>query len=178
MYLKNMRPYICFEVNTLIQFLEDSRHVHLVVAKHVLRYLKRIIEYGIKYYTNQKTNLYDYANSYWTGNATDRKSTSSCCFSLRSSMISWFSRKKSCIALSTAEAEYVATCSASCEVVWFQKLLSDLFDLTYIFVWCKEEQWSFSMCSGTQGTPKRMNNLSNRFTQVDHRSTHRCLSRG
>ena len=31
--------------------------------------------------------------------------------------------------LSTAEAEYVATCSAICEVVWLRKLLSDLFDL-------------------------------------------------
>ena len=33
------------------------------------------------------------------------------------------------MALSTAEAEYVAACSASCEVVWLRKLLSDLFDL-------------------------------------------------
>ena len=44
-------------------------------------------------------------------------------------MISWFSRKQSCVALSTAQEEYVATCSASCEVVWLRKLLSDLFDL-------------------------------------------------
>ena len=33
------------------------------------------------------------------------------------------------MALSTAEAEYVAAYSASCEVVWLRKLLSDLFDL-------------------------------------------------
>ena len=44
-------------------------------------------------------------------------------------MISWFSRKQSYVALSTAEAEYVAACSASCEAVWLRKLLSDLFDL-------------------------------------------------
>ena len=40
------------------------------------------------------------------------------------------------MALSTAEAEYVAACLASCEEVWLRKLLSDLFDLqmdaTYI----------------------------------------------
>ena len=30
------------------------------------------------------------------------------------------------MALSTAEAQYVATCSASCEPVWLRKLLSDL----------------------------------------------------
>ena len=44
-------------------------------------------------------------------------------------MISWFSRKQSCVALSTAEAEYVTACSASGEAVWLRKLLSDIFDL-------------------------------------------------
>ena len=44
-------------------------------------------------------------------------------------MISWFSRKKSCVVLSTDEAKYVASCSASCEAVWIQKLLFDLLDL-------------------------------------------------
>ena len=44
-------------------------------------------------------------------------------------MISWFSRNKSCVALSTVEAEYVTACSASCEEVWLWKLLYDIFDL-------------------------------------------------
>ena len=44
-------------------------------------------------------------------------------------MISWFSRKQSYVELSTAEAEYFIACSASCEVVWMQKLLSNLFDV-------------------------------------------------
>ena len=33
------------------------------------------------------------------------------------------------MALSTAEAEYVAACLAICEAVWSRKLLYDLFDL-------------------------------------------------
>ena len=33
------------------------------------------------------------------------------------------------MALSTAKAEYVAACLASCEAVWLRKLLSNLFDL-------------------------------------------------
>ena len=51
MYLKNTKPDILFVVNTLIQFLRDLIHVHLTVAKHVLRYLKGTVEYGIKYHT-------------------------------------------------------------------------------------------------------------------------------
>ena len=68
-------------------------------------------------------------DSYWAGSAIDRKNNSGCCFSMGSGVISWFSRKQSCVALSTAEAEYVAACSASCEVIWIRKLLSNLFDL-------------------------------------------------
>ena len=37
MYLMNTRPDICFVVNTLSQFLIDSRHVHLIATKHILR---------------------------------------------------------------------------------------------------------------------------------------------
>ena len=47
MYLRDTRPYICFVVNTL-------RHVHLMVAKHAVRYLKGTVDYGLKYEVNQK----------------------------------------------------------------------------------------------------------------------------
>ena len=87
------------------------------------------IDYGLKYDANQKINLEGYVDSDWAGSVIDRKSTSGCCFSMGSGVISWFSRKQSCVALSTAEAEYVASCSASCEAVWLWKLLSDIFDL-------------------------------------------------
>ena len=46
-----------------------------------------------------------------------------------STMISWFSKKQSSIALSTAEAKYIVACSASCEAIWLRKLMSGLFNL-------------------------------------------------
>jgi hypothetical protein len=52
-------------------------------------------------------------------------------------MISWLNRKQTSVAFSTIEVEYIATCSASSEVVWIRNLLVELFDLelevTYIF---------------------------------------------
>ena len=53
----------------------DPRHVHLIVAKHVLRYLKGAVDYGLKYDANQKINLHGYVDLDWAGSATDRKST-------------------------------------------------------------------------------------------------------
>ena len=102
-YLLNVRPDICFFVNKLSQFLTGLRHVHLIAAKHILRYLKCTVDYRLKYEANQKINLEGYVDSYWAGSAIDRKSTSGCCFSMGSGVISWFSRKQSCVALSKAK---------------------------------------------------------------------------
>ena len=103
MYLMNTRPYICFAVNTLSQFLTDLKNVHLIAAKHILRYLKGIVDYGIKYEAIQKINLKGYVDSYWAGISIDKKSTSGFYFSMESGVISCFSRKESYIALSKAK---------------------------------------------------------------------------
>ena len=118
MYLTNTRPNICFAVNTLSQFLTNLRHVYLIVTKYVLRYLKGTVDYGLKYDVNQNINLHGYVDSNWVGSATDGKRTSCYCFNLGFGMISWFSRKKSCVELGTTEEEYVPSCSASCKEVW------------------------------------------------------------
>ena len=81
-----------------------------MVAKHGVKYLKGAIEYGLKYDMNQKINLEGYVDLYWAGSAIDRKRTSRCYFSMGSSMISWFGRMESCMALSIAEEKDVATC--------------------------------------------------------------------
>ena len=46
-YLMNTRLDACFAVKTL-------RHVHLMVAKHAVRYLKGTVDYGLKYEVNRK----------------------------------------------------------------------------------------------------------------------------
>ena len=91
-------------MNTLSRFLKDPRHVHLIAAKHIMRYLNGIVHYGLKFEENQKINLEGYVDLDCAGCAIDRKSTSGFCFSMGSGVISWFSRKQSCVALSTAEA--------------------------------------------------------------------------
>ena len=61
----NTRPDICFTVNTLSQFLTDPRHVHLIVAKHIIKYLNDTVDYGFNYEANQKINLEGYVDSNW-----------------------------------------------------------------------------------------------------------------
>jgi hypothetical protein len=118
MYLMNTKLDICFPVNTLSQFLVEPRHVHLVAAKHVVRYLKGTIDYGLSYDGDHDFTLSVYTDADWEGSVSDRKNTSGCCFNLGSAMISWQSRKQSSISLSIVEEKYIFACSASCEAIW------------------------------------------------------------
>jgi hypothetical protein len=128
MYLVNTRPDIFYAVNVLSQFMSQPKQTHWIAAKHVLRYLQGTIGYGLRYAANVDLSLEGYADADWAGSAVDRKSTSGCCFTLGSTMVSWCSRKQSSVALSTTEAEYIALSVAVREAVWLHKLLTDLFD--------------------------------------------------
>ena len=106
MYLTNTRPDNWFAVNTLSQFLKYLRNVHLIAAKHILRYLWGTVDYGLKYEVSQRINLEGYVDSDWVGSAINRKSTLGCFFNMGSGVISWFRRKQSYVALSkTKEKE-------------------------------------------------------------------------
>jgi hypothetical protein len=104
MYLTNTMPNISFVMKTLSQFLVEPRRVHLVAAKHVMRYLKGRLDFGLSYNGDHDFILSGYTDLDWAGSVSDRKSTSGCCFSLGSTMISWESRKQSSIYLNMVEA--------------------------------------------------------------------------
>jgi hypothetical protein len=88
MYLMNIRPDICFDVNTLSRHLEQPGHVYLVVAKHVLRYLKGTLDHGLWYRSDHEFGLYGYSNSDWADSIPNWKSTSKYCFILGFTMVS------------------------------------------------------------------------------------------
>jgi hypothetical protein len=76
MYLVNTRPNICFAVNALSQYMVEPRHVHWMAAKHMLRYLRGTVGYGLRYVSGGDVKLQGYTDSDWAGSAVDRKSTS------------------------------------------------------------------------------------------------------
>lgn len=70
--------------------------------------------------------LVGYTNSHWVGSVNDRKSASGYVFHLGSGAISWASKKKPIVSLSTEEAEYVTGTTAVCQTVWMRRMLRDL----------------------------------------------------
>jgi hypothetical protein len=117
MYLVHTRQDICYAVNALSQFMCEPKHIHMVVVKHVLRYVRGTIAYGLRFTSSGGVMLHGFTNSDWMGSTVDRKRTSGYCFSLGSTMISWSSRKHGPIAQSTVEAEYIVASAASREAV-------------------------------------------------------------
>ena len=60
-----------------------------------------------------------------TGIQLDKKSTSGTCSFLGNALVSWFSKKQNCVALSTAESEYVAAGSCVAQILWIKQQLLD-----------------------------------------------------
>ena len=71
--------------------------------------------------------LCGFTDADWAGSPTDRKSTSGGIFSIRSTVVSWYNKKKRSMALSSAEAEYMAAILAACDAIWMRKILVGLF---------------------------------------------------
>ena len=88
-------------------------------------YLKGTVNLALQYQA-KGGELIGYSDSDWANNLDDRHSTTGNVFLLSGGAISWISQKQATVALSKAEAEYVALGSATQEGIWLHRLMSDL----------------------------------------------------
>ena len=114
-------------VGVLSQYMSRLSKDHWIGVKHVLRYLKGTLMYGVKYSAHEaEPELFGYSDTDWAGDIDIRRSTSGYVFQIGSSMVSWSSKKQATVAKSSNEAEYVALSSATQEAVWLRSLMGDL----------------------------------------------------
>ena len=122
------RPDLCYIVTKLSQHMAKPLNSHLVMAKHVLRYLKGSIDQGLKFQKSSNAlQLSGYCDSDW-GASEDRRSISGYGFQLSEAgpLISWKSQKQKSVALSTCEAEYMALATATQEARFLRQLFADM----------------------------------------------------
>lgn len=67
-----------------------------------------------------------YSDANWATDVNDRKSVSGYLILCGGNPVAWFSKKQSCVALSTAEAEYVAAAACAQDLINLKGLLNDL----------------------------------------------------
>ncbi|CAL8078783.1 unnamed protein product, partial [Prunus armeniaca] len=94
LYLTATRPDIMFAASLLARFMHCPTSKHLGTAKHVLRYVKGTLDYGLEYVKGKGAVLIGYCDSDWSGSVDDSKSTSGYAFSFGSGVFAWASVKK------------------------------------------------------------------------------------
>ena len=120
------RPDISFAVSNIAKFSAQPTKTHWVAVKRILRYLKGSVDYGLNFTHESTSECIGYSDADWGGDLDDRKSTSGYVFLISGGAVSWRSKKQSCIALSTAEAEYVALSCAAQEAMWMRRMTAVL----------------------------------------------------
>ena len=120
------RPDITFAVSLAARYSSKPTSQHLKAVKRIFRYLQGTIHYGLLFKRSETKAILGYSDSDWGGDVADSKSTSGYLFQLGGTAISWQSKKQSCVALSTAEAEYIALAGAAQEATWLRQLTTDL----------------------------------------------------
>ena len=121
----SIRPDISFTVSSLAKFTSKPTKEHWTALKRLLRYLRGTPNHGILYSKDGPNTCIGYTDADWAGDVDDRKSTSGYLFMLCGGAISWRSQKQRCVALSTAEAEYIAMATAAQESVWLRRLIME-----------------------------------------------------
>lgn len=119
------RPDIAFAVQRLGRHLQAAGDAHWMAAKRVLRYLKGTRHLGIKY-TSSSDELVCFCDADYGEDQDTRRSTTAYVFMLSGGAVSWASRLQPTVALSSTEAEYMATCAAVQETVYMRRLFLDL----------------------------------------------------
>ena len=120
------RPDITVAVSNVAKFCAKPSKQHWTAVKRIFRYSKGTQHYGLLYKKGNSDNCSGFSDADWGGDLDDQKSTSGYVFQIGETAITWRSKKQTCVALSTAEAEYVALSSTAQESLWLQQLLVDL----------------------------------------------------
>ncbi|RVW35762.1 Retrovirus-related Pol polyprotein from transposon RE1 [Vitis vinifera] len=108
LYLTASRPDIMYSVCLCARFQSCPKESHLSAVKRILRYLKGTMNIGLWYPKGDNFELIGFSDADFAGCRVERKSTSGTCHFLGHSLVSWHSKKQNSVALSTAEAEYIA----------------------------------------------------------------------
>lgn len=106
--------------------MQNPRQEHWEAAIRVVRYLKGSPGQGILLRSDSELSLTGWCDSDWAACPLTRRSLTGWFVFLGHSPISWKTKKQHTVARSSAEAEYRAMASLTCEIKWLKGLLLSL----------------------------------------------------
>jgi hypothetical protein len=139
------RPDIYNAVRGIAGNQESPTKGDWLAAKRILRYLNGTRSLGLCFgkggvcaggatqisnderdETDPSGALIGYCDASWGGDPKDRRSVTGYLFMLHHGVVSWHASRQRSVALSSAEAEYMAVSDACKEAVWLRNLLVEL----------------------------------------------------
>jgi hypothetical protein len=124
------RPDIAHACSVLARTLGRLLARHAQQARRCFRYLSHTRTVALKFGGGPVSDSVilgtSYSDSDWGGDPLDRKSTTGYIVKINNDTCVWQSKKQATVALSTAEAEYMAMSAATTEIVWVRSLLKEL----------------------------------------------------
>jgi hypothetical protein len=124
LYLSNCtRPDIAHVVGQLCRYMSQPGVAHWNAALGVVKYLAATPNVGIVFSPTPSLVTTGFCDSDYAGDLHTRRSTTGYVFLLGGGAVSWSSRLQHTVAVSTAEAEYMAAAAAVKEALWLRQLL-------------------------------------------------------
>jgi hypothetical protein len=100
------------------QFAPKETHVQAIQI--IFRYLKGTLDFFLWYSRSKDFTLTTYTDADWEESIYDKKSASRGAFFLGNCLVSWLSKKKKSICLSTEKSEYIATTTCCTKFIWMK----------------------------------------------------------
>ncbi|KAJ9531865.1 hypothetical protein QJQ45_022022 [Haematococcus lacustris] len=164
------RPDIAFAVGALARHMSAPTKQHWSAACSVLCYLKGTADQGLLF--GGVSGLQGYSDADYAGDKDTARSTTGYLFTLNGGAISWSSRLQPTVAMSTAEAEYMAASSAAKEALWLRKLMRDLqLDASCVHLGC-DNQAAIQLLHNPMATSRA------KHIDVHHHFVRERISRG
>lgn len=117
-----MRPDMAYAVGILAMFASQPSQPHLNELKHLLRYVQGTRNMQLVL-GGSSLDLHGFTDASYADNW-NAKPTEGYVFYLGRYPVAWASRKQKIVALSTTEAEYIATTEGVKEAVWLKSVIA------------------------------------------------------
>jgi hypothetical protein len=119
------RPNIALTMCKLSRYTSNPSMDRWKAIIRLLGYLKKIMNFRL-FYNNFQVMLKCYIDASWITSASDNKLTSEYVFILKGSVVSWASKKKTCITYSIIESKFITLAAIGKEAEWLRNMLLDI----------------------------------------------------
>jgi hypothetical protein len=120
------RPDLAYPISVVSEHMANPSLEHWIAVKRIFRYLQGTLQFKLRFEGLSSQDVVGYCDADWAGDLEDKRSTTRFVFMMEGGATSWSSKRQPTIALSTTEAEYMASSQATKEAIWMTKLMKEL----------------------------------------------------